>query len=55
MENASEGKHSNKNSLSISGEESAVLSASTFGIPVTHTEDVQAKRNIYKLLRSNHP
>ncbi len=28
MENASEGTHSNKNSLSISGEESAGLSAS---------------------------
>ncbi len=33
MENASEGTHSNKNSLSISGEESAGLSALTFGLP----------------------
>ncbi len=33
MENASEGTHSNKNSRSISSEESAGLSASTFGLP----------------------
>ncbi len=33
MENASERTHSNKNSRSISSEESAGLSASTFGLP----------------------
>ncbi len=33
MENSSEGTHSNKNGLSISGEESAGLLASTFGVP----------------------
>ncbi len=33
MENASEGMHSNKNSHSISNEEGAGLSASTFGLP----------------------
>ncbi len=32
MENASEGEHSNKNSRSISSEESAGFSAWTFGI-----------------------
>ncbi len=41
MENASEGTHSNKNSLSISGEESAAL---TFGLPRHPLEDVQAKK-----------
>ncbi len=43
MENASEGTHSNKNSRSISSEESAGLSASTFGLPRHSLEDVQAK------------
>jgi len=38
-------------SLSISGEESAGL---TFGLPPHPLEDVQAKRNTHKLLRSNH-
>ncbi len=33
MENTREGTHSNKNSRSISSEESAGLSASTFGLP----------------------
>ncbi len=51
MENASEEMHSNNNSLSISGEESAGLSV----CPPTHTEDVQAKRNTRRLLRCNHP
>ncbi len=55
MENASEGTHSNKNSRSNSSEESAGLSASTFGLPATHTEDIHAKRNTHKLLRINHP
>ncbi len=41
MENASEETHSNKNSLSISGEESAGL---TFGLPRHSLEDVQAKK-----------
>ncbi len=41
MENASEEMHSNKNSLSISGEESAGL---TFGLPRHPLEDVQAKK-----------
>ncbi len=41
MENASEGAHSNKNSHSISGEESAGL---TFGLPRHPLEDVQAKK-----------
>ncbi len=50
VKNASEGTHSNKNSLSISGEERAGL---TFSLPHHPLEDVQAKRN--KLLRSNHP
>ncbi len=36
MENTSEGTHSNKNSLSISGEESAGL---TFGLPPHSLED----------------
>ncbi len=49
MENAYEETHSNKNSLSISGEESAGL---TFGLLRHPLEDVQAKK---KLLRSNHP
>ncbi len=31
------------------------LSASTFGLPPHPLEDVQGKRNIHKLLRSNHP
>ncbi len=43
MENAREGMHSNKNSLSISGEESAGL---TFGLPSHPLEDVQAKKEI---------
>ncbi len=57
MENASEGTHSNKNSRSISSEESAGLSASTFSLPpATHLKiDVQVKRNTHRLLRSNHP
>ncbi len=43
MENASEGTHSNKNRRR---EESAGLSASTFGLPPRHSlDDVQAKRN----------
>ncbi len=51
MENASEGTHSNKNSRS---EESAGLSASTFGLPLaTHLKDVQVKRNTHTT--SNHP
>ncbi len=41
MENASEGAHSNKNSLSISGEESTGL---TVGLPRHPLEDVQAKK-----------
>ncbi len=41
MENASEEMHSNKNSLSISGEERAGL---TFGLPPHPLEDVQAKK-----------
>ncbi len=49
MENASEEAHSNKNSRSISSEESAELSASTFGLPHHSREDVQAKRNTHKL------
>jgi len=44
----------NKISRSISGEEGAGLSASTFGWP-RHSLDVQAKTNTHKLLRSNHP
>ncbi len=40
MENASEETHSNKNSLSISGEESAGL---TFGLSSHPLEGVQAK------------
>ncbi len=44
MENTREGTHSNKNSRSISGEESAGLSASTFGLPRHSLEDVQAKK-----------
>ncbi len=44
MENASEGMHSNKNSHSISSEESAELSALTFGLPHHSLEDVQAKK-----------
>ncbi len=55
MENASEGTHSNKYSRSISSEESAGLSASTFGLPRHSLEDVQVKRNTHRLLRSNHP
>ncbi len=55
MENASEGTHSNKNSRSIHSEESAGLSASTLGLPRHSLEDVQAKRNTHRLLRSNHP
>ncbi len=51
MEKAIEETHLNKNSLSISGAEGAGLSV----CPPTHTEDVQAKRNTHKLLRSNHP
>ncbi len=50
MENASKEMHSNKNSLS--SEESDEL---TFGLPSHSLEDVQAKRNTHKLLRSNHP
>ncbi len=41
MENVSEEMHSNKNSLSISGEERAGL---TFGLPPHSLEDVQAKK-----------
>ncbi len=41
MENASEEMHSNKNSHSIRGEESAGL---TFGLPSHPLEDVQAKK-----------
>ncbi len=41
MENASEETYSNKNSLSISGEESAGL---TFSLPRHSLEDVQAKK-----------
>ncbi len=52
MENATEEMHSNKNSLSISDEESAEL---TFGLPSHPLEDVQAKSNTHELLRSNHP
>ncbi len=44
MENASEGMHSNKNIHSISSEESAELSALTFGLPHHSLEDVQAKK-----------
>ncbi len=55
MENVSEGMHSNKNSISISSEESSGLSASTFGLPRHSLEDVQVKRNTHRLLRSNHP
>ncbi len=51
MENASEGTHSNKNSLSISGEESAGLSV----CPATHFKMFRQKRSTHKLLRSNHP
>ncbi len=43
MENVSEATHSNKNSLCISGEDSAGLSVSAFGLPRTHTEYVQLK------------
>ncbi len=44
MENASEGTHSNKNSHSISSEESAGLSASTFGLPpATHLKMFRQK------------
>ncbi len=54
MENASEGTHSksNKNSLSISDEESAGL---TFGLPPHPLEDVQVKKKKHTLLRSHHP
>ncbi len=45
VENASEGTHTNKNNRSISSEESAGLSASTFGLPRHSLEDVQAKGN----------
>ncbi len=41
MENASEETHSNKNSRSISSEESAGLA---FGLPSHPLEDVQAKK-----------
>ncbi len=41
MENASEETHSNKNSLSISGEKSAGL---TFGLPSHSLEDDQVKK-----------
>ncbi len=41
MENANKETHLNKNSLSISGEESAGL---TFGLPSHPLEDVQAKK-----------
>ncbi len=51
----SEGTHSNKNGLSISSEESAGHSASTFGLPCHSLEDVQANRNTHRLLSSNHP
>ncbi len=44
MENVSEGTHLNKNSHSISSEESAGLSASTFGLPRHSLEDVQVKK-----------
>ncbi len=50
MWNASEGMHSNKNSRSISSEENAGLSASTFGLPHHSLEDVQVKRNTHRLL-----
>ncbi len=44
MENASEGTHSNKNSRSISSEESAGISASTFGLPpATHLKMFRQK------------
>ncbi len=46
MENASERMHSNKNSLSISGEESDGL---TFGFPPTHTEVCVIQTDIYNL------
>ncbi len=55
MENASEGTHSNKNSRSISSEDSAGLSASIFGSPRHLLEYVQAKRNTHRLLGNNHP
>ncbi len=48
MWNASEGTHSNKNSLSISSEESAGLSASAFGLPRHSLEDVQVKIYTHK-------
>ncbi len=50
MENTSEETHSNKNSLSISSEESDGFA---FGLPPHSLEDVQAKKkNTHKLLRS---
>ncbi len=52
MENASEGTHSNKNSHSISSEESAGLS---LGLPRYHLKMFRQKRNTHKLLRSNQP
>ncbi len=51
VENANEETHSNKNSLSISGEDSAGLSVS----PANHKMMFRQKRNTHKLLRSNHP
>ncbi len=53
MENASEGTHSNKNSLSIISEESAGLSASTLGLPRHSLEDVQVKRNTHTTQQSS--
>ncbi len=52
MENASKGTHSNKNSLSISGEERLDLLSVC---PDTHFKMFRQKRNTHKLLRSNHP
>ncbi len=46
MENGSEGTHSNNNRRR---EESAGLSASTFGLPRHSLEDVQVKRNTHRL------
>ncbi len=54
MENASEGTHSNKYSRSISSEEIAGLSASTFGLPRHSLEDVQAKRGYYAAIILNY-
>ncbi len=43
MWKCSEGTHTNKNSRSISSEESAGFSASTFGLPHHSLEGVKAK------------